>query len=160
MSYVYWQDRADNLSVFANLMIMDTDTGMEASMEKRYVDPDIAYTTAQSAIPDGYHLSAYSYASAHSPNYWFAFHDDRLFRQDVVITGHQLRASPTDDKGDGMKVVTYSYGILLWRDRWFFDDVFWLCNDGMAFIRHLDLRKQPTSRPQYSPSTPPPKNRT
>jgi uncharacterized iron-regulated membrane protein len=108
MSYVYWQDRADNLSVFANLMTMDTDMGMEASMEKRYVDPDIAYATAQSAIPDGYHLSAYSYASAHSPNYWFAFHDDRLFRQDVVITGHSgeikgVYPAGKLNKGDGMR---------------------------------------------------------
>ena len=108
MSYVYWHDRADNLSVFANLMTMDSDHSMQGHEAMNYVDPDAAFATAQAAIPDGYHLSAYSYASAHSPNYWFAFHNDRLFRQDVVITGHSgaiqgVYPAGKLEKGDGVR---------------------------------------------------------
>jgi hypothetical protein len=51
------------------------------------IDPDAAYSSAQSMLSTDYHLAAYSYAGHHSPNYWFAFFNPQMFRQDVVVDG-------------------------------------------------------------------------
>ncbi|HJL80730.1 MAG: PepSY-associated TM helix domain-containing protein [Gammaproteobacteria bacterium] len=106
MSYVHWQDREDNLSVFANLM--KTDHKDQDHMHEYYVDPDVALGTAKNAIPDRFHLSAYSYAGDHSPNYWFAFFDKQMFRQDVIIEGQTgkllgVYAAGKTEKGDGLR---------------------------------------------------------
>ena len=108
MSYVHWQDRKDNLSVFANMMKSEHSDEDHMSMSMGYVDPDEALETAQAALPEGYFLSAYSYAGHHSPNYWFAFYDDRRFRQDVVIDGSSgnivgTYAAGKTEKGDGFR---------------------------------------------------------
>ena len=41
-------------------------------MDMNYINADLALKTAQSALTDNYYLGAYSFASDHSPNYWFA----------------------------------------------------------------------------------------
>ena len=56
-------------------------------MDMDYINADLALKTAQSALPDNFYLGAYSFASDHSPNYWFAFFDEKMFRQDILITG-------------------------------------------------------------------------
>lgn len=106
MSYVHWQDREDNLSVFANLMQTDHDD--KGHMHESFVDPDIAFDTAKNAIPNRFNLSAYSYAGDHSPNYWFAFFDNQMFRQDVIVEGKTgeilgVYAAGKTEKGEGIR---------------------------------------------------------
>jgi uncharacterized iron-regulated membrane protein len=77
-------------------------------MSKNIVDPDSALETAKSVISGKFHLAAYSYAGAHSPNYWFAFFDKQMFRQDVVIEGTTgevlgVYAAGKTRKGDGIR---------------------------------------------------------
>ena len=108
MSYVHWEDREDNLSVFANMMKTDHMDSAHMNMEKTIVEPDFALETARSAISNKYHLAAYSYAGAHSPNYWFAFFDKQMFRQDVVIEGMTgevlgIYAAGKTQKGEGVR---------------------------------------------------------
>tara|TARA_B100000029_G_scaffold159094_1_gene154773 strand:+ start:234 stop:1307 length:1074 start_codon:yes stop_codon:yes gene_type:complete len=108
MSYVHWQDRGDNLSVFANMMKTDHMEAGHMHTMSSIVDPDTALIKARSVIPERFHLSAYSYAGDHSPNYWFAFFDQQMFRQDVVIEGSSgevvgIYAAGKTSKGDGVR---------------------------------------------------------
>jgi hypothetical protein len=108
MSYVHWQDRADNLSVFANMMKTDHMEAGHMHTMSSIIDPDTALIKARSVIPERFHLSAYSYAGDHSPNYWFAFFDQQMFRQDVVIEGLSgkvvgIYAAGKTSKGDGVR---------------------------------------------------------
>ena len=108
MSYVHWQDRGDNLSVFANMMKTDHMEAGHMHTMSSIVDPDTALIKARSVIPERFHLSAYSYAGDHSPNYWFAFFDQQMFRQDVVIEASSgkvvgIYAAGKTSKGDGVR---------------------------------------------------------
>ena len=108
MSYVHWQDRDDNLSVFANMMKTDHMEAGHIHTMPSILDPDTALIKARSVIPQRFHLSAYSYAGDHSPNYWFAFFDQQMFRQDVVIEGSSgevvgIYAAGKTSKGDGVR---------------------------------------------------------
>jgi len=105
MSAVYWGDREENLSVFANMMNMESaHKGHDAAL----VDPDAAYSSAQSMLSTDYHLAAYSYAGHHSPNYWFAFFNPQMFRQDVVVDGFSgevngVYAAGKTERGEGFR---------------------------------------------------------
>ena len=107
MSAVHWGDREENLSVFANMMNVESETahiGHDAAL----VDPDAAYSSAQSMLPTDYHLAAYSYAGHHSPNYWFAFFNPQMFRQDVVVDGFSgevkgVYAAGKTERGEGFR---------------------------------------------------------
>ena len=77
-------------------------------MDMNYINADLALKTAQSVLPDNYYLGAYSFASDHSPNYWFAFFDDKMFRQDILINGMNgdligIYPAGKLEKGDGFR---------------------------------------------------------
>ena len=107
MSAVHWGDREENLSVFANMMNVESERahmGHDAAL----VDPDAAYSSAQSMLSTDYHLAAYSYAGHHSPNYWFAFFNPQMFRQDVVVDGFSgevkgVYAAGKTERGEGFR---------------------------------------------------------
>ena len=107
MSAVYWGDREENLSVFANMMNMDSES-VQVGHDAAVVDPDAAYGSAQSMLSTDYYLAAYSYAGHHSPNYWFAFFNPQMFRQDVVVDGFSgevkgVYAAGKTEKGEGFR---------------------------------------------------------
>ena len=107
MSAVYWGDREDNLSVFANTM-KPGDVSTPTAHSHTLIDPDAAFDIARATLSSDYYLSAYSYAAPHSPNYWFAFFDPRLFRQDVVLDGFTgevkgVYAAGKTERGDGFR---------------------------------------------------------
>ena len=85
MSITAWEDKNTGRSVFSSLM--NSSPKNHGSMDMNYINADLALKTAQSALPDNYYLGAYSFASDHSQNYWFAFFDDKMFRQDILING-------------------------------------------------------------------------
>jgi len=87
MSVTAWQDKNANQSVFANLMQSSNEDHQHMETTEQFIDADKAFMTAESTLSKDYYLSAYSYAGEHSPNYWFAFFNERLFRQDVLIDG-------------------------------------------------------------------------
>ena len=87
---------------------MQTDHDDKGHMPESFVDPDIAFDTAKTAIPNRFNLSAYSYAGDHSPNYWFAFFDNQMFRQDVIVEGKTgeilgVYAAGKTEKGEGIR---------------------------------------------------------
>ena len=107
MSAVYWGDREENLSVFANMMNMDSES-VHVGHDAALVDPDAAYGSAQSMLSTDYYLAAYSYAGQHSPNYWFAFFNPQMFRQDVVVDGFSgevkgVYAAGKTERGEGFR---------------------------------------------------------
>jgi uncharacterized iron-regulated membrane protein len=107
MSAVYWGDREDNLSVFANMMNMERESA-HVGHDAALIDPDAAYSSAQSMLSTDYHLAAYSYAGHHSPNYWFAFFNPQMFRQDVVVDGFSgevkgVYAAGKTERGEGFR---------------------------------------------------------
>jgi uncharacterized iron-regulated membrane protein len=107
MSAVYWGDRKENLSVFANMMNMESESA-HVGHDAALIDPDAAYSSAQSMLSTDYHLAAYSYAGHHSPNYWFAFFNPQMFRQDVVVDGFSgevkgVYAAGKTERGEGFR---------------------------------------------------------
>ena len=85
MSITAWEDKNAGRSVFSSLM--ESSHQNHGSLDMNYINADLALKTAQSVLSDNYYLGAYSFASDHSPNYWFAFFDDKMFRQDILING-------------------------------------------------------------------------
>ncbi len=107
MSAVYWGDREENLSVFANVMNMES-AATYVDHNAVLIDPDAAYSSAQSMLSTDYHLAAYSYAGHHSPTYWFAFFNPQMFRQDVVVDGFSgevkgVYAAGKTERGEGFR---------------------------------------------------------
>jgi uncharacterized iron-regulated membrane protein len=108
MSVTSWQDKNTNRSVFANLMQSPNNDHQNIEMMEQLIDADQAFVTAQSALPKDFQLSSYSYAGEHSPNYWFAFFNERLFRQDVLVdakNGNIVGVYPAGkvEKGEGIR---------------------------------------------------------
>ena len=88
--------------------MMNKPESLHMGHDAALVDPDAAYSTAQSMLSTDYHLAAYSYAGHHNPNYWFAFFNPQMFRQDVVIDGFSgevrgVYAAGKTERGEGFR---------------------------------------------------------
>jgi uncharacterized iron-regulated membrane protein len=105
MSLSSWQAKTSGKSVFSNLM---SQSSIMAQHGDKTVDPDVAYSIAIQSLPSNQLLSAFSYAGEHSPNYWFAFFDNRMFRNDVLVDASNgkivgIYPSGVTSGGDGPK---------------------------------------------------------